>query len=415
VHDGTYTIGHRTLQPDGTYRDDGIVTHRGWWTIDKVLDPNTHTFYSSKPPLFSTIVAGVYWVVRAVTGWSIIDDQLAVVWTILIIVNLVPFYLYCWLLGKVLEQFDVSDWARVYIFAAGCFGTFVTTFQVVLNNHTPAACAAMAALYFLIRTTLDSERRPAQWVGAGFFAGFTATLELPAASLLLGVAVWIWRRHGLRGALVVAASAAVPIAAWFVTNYLAVGQLHPVYAQVRSVWYLYDGSPWLSASLPGIERAGQVETKLDYAANLILGHHGLFSLTPVFLLVFGGLFVSYSHPHPVQGEAPPNAPQATLLTLNRLSWLAVSLTSAVTVFYVIQTSNYGGSTVGPRWFFWLTPLLLVAALPTVDILSASRSGRAFSGLLLAVSVLSASYHATHPWAHPWLYELLGYIDPPLQY
>ena len=49
-----------------TYQIDEIDAVPNWSTIDKVRQ-NGH-FYSSKPPVLSTIVAGVYWVVRAVTG-----------------------------------------------------------------------------------------------------------------------------------------------------------------------------------------------------------------------------------------------------------------------------------------------------------------------------------------------------------
>jgi hypothetical protein len=95
---------------------------------------------------------------------------------------------------------------------------------------------------------------------------------------------------------------------------------------------------------------------------------------------------------------------------------AVVLTGVTLAFYVARTSNYGGVGVGPRWHVWLTPLLLIAALPAADALGESRTGRVLAGGLLALSVLSASYHATHPWSHhPWLYDLMCYADPGLRY
>ena len=45
-------------------------------TIDKVHHDGH--FYSSKPPLFPTLVAGVYAGVRAVTGWNLVDETEAV-------------------------------------------------------------------------------------------------------------------------------------------------------------------------------------------------------------------------------------------------------------------------------------------------------------------------------------------------
>ena len=56
VDNGTYAIGHRDVDPaTGKFVDRGIVTEDGWRTIDKVLQPETHDFYSSKPPLLATL------------------------------------------------------------------------------------------------------------------------------------------------------------------------------------------------------------------------------------------------------------------------------------------------------------------------------------------------------------------------
>ena len=57
-----------SLVERGSYQIDEIDDVPGWSTIDKVRQVGH--YYSSKPPVLSTIVAGVYWVERAVTGWS---------------------------------------------------------------------------------------------------------------------------------------------------------------------------------------------------------------------------------------------------------------------------------------------------------------------------------------------------------
>ena len=418
VHDGTYAIGRRTILPDGTYRDEGIIVERGWGTLDKVLDPETHIYYSDKPPLFPTAVAGVYWVVRKVTGWSIIDDQLAVVWSVLVVVNLVPFVLYCLLLGRMVERFGLTGRGRLYVFVAGCFGTFVTTFQVVLNNHTPATCAAMAVLYYVTGgRRLDSGHRLLRCTLAGFFAGIVAACDLPATTLLVCVSVWAVRQHGLRAGLAAVGAGALPVAAWLLTNYLAIGQLRPAYAHEGSAWYLYDGSLWRVGPLDGIDRAGEVEGKFDYAANLILGHHGIFSLTPIFALAIWGFFNSFRRPQTVATE-PPTGPadRSGQRFLTHIIWVTILLTVVVCLFYVSRSSNYGGVGVGLRWFLWLTPLFLVSMLPTADELCESRTGRILAGCVLIVSVFSASYYATDPWSHhPWLYDLMCHIDPTLRY
>src|SRR4029077_4857506 len=64
VDEGTFVIGRRDpAMPGGVnqYGDRGIIFEDGYESVDKVLDPKTKLFYSSKPPLLTTIVAAEYW------------------------------------------------------------------------------------------------------------------------------------------------------------------------------------------------------------------------------------------------------------------------------------------------------------------------------------------------------------------
>ena len=128
---------------------------------------------------------------------------------------------------------------------------------------------------------------------------------------------------------------------------------------------------------------------------MTLGHQGLLSLTPAFLLAFA-------------------VPRAGLRPAQRaVTWLTWGLTAVVLTFYITRTSNYGGLSCGPRWFAWLTPLYLLAMVPAVDRLGETAWGRRVGYAMLAVSVFTASYRWAHPWAHPWLYDLFrvcGWAD-----
>src|SRR5204862_492511 len=50
--------------------DNGIIFRDGWQSLDKVLNPVTQEYVSSKPPLLSTLVAGLYWLLKHLFGWS---------------------------------------------------------------------------------------------------------------------------------------------------------------------------------------------------------------------------------------------------------------------------------------------------------------------------------------------------------
>jgi hypothetical protein len=99
----------------------------------------------------------------------------------------------------------------------------------------------------------------------------------------------------------------------------------------------------------------------------------------------------------------------------RLRWLAAAIGAislACLVFYLgqpLSTRNYGGMTSGLRWMFWLAPLWLLTILPAMDVLATRRWTRGLALVLLALSVLSASYPTWNPWTHPWLMNFMQYL------
>jgi hypothetical protein len=134
-----------------------------------------------------------------------------------------------------------------------------------------------------------------------------------------------------------------------------------------------------------------------YALNVLVGHHGIFSLTPIWLLAIPGMLILiFNKDYRLPGLAA-----------------AVALISMVCIlFYIfrpVAERNYGGATSGFRWVFWFAPLWLLAVLPTADKLSAWRVGRGLGYLLLAFSVLSAAYPVWNPWTHPWLMNFWTYL------
>ena len=138
-------------------------------------------------------------------------------------------------------------------------------------------------------------------------------------------------------------------------------------------------------------------TKAVYALHALVGHHGIFSLTPIWLLSVWGI-------------------GAWLFSADRsrreLAALIGLISVICLVFYIgmrpQEDRNYGGMTSGFRWMFWCAPLWLVAVLPAADRLSRSTAGMSFAALLLTLSVLSASYPTWNPWVHPWIYNWLSW-------
>ena len=397
----------RALVERGTYAIDDIVAERGWDTIDMVKhrdrDDEEH-LYSSKPPLFATLMAGPYWLINRATGATLADQPYEIGRLLLVLINVVPLLGYFVLLARLADRFGRTDWGRLYMMAAAVSGTFLTTFVITINNHIPAAVCVGITLYAATRIWYDGERSLRYFAIAGFFGALAVTNELPALSmfaLLSAALVWKAPRETVTAylpmALVVAAAA-------FGTNYIAHDSLRPPYAHRSETnpadnWYDFsyvrDGrtreSYWRDPV--GVDRGEPSAAR--YALHATIGHHGILSLTPVWILSIWGLALLW--------KTPGQRQLALFIAILSITCLA---------FYLSRPQmdrNYGGMTSGFRWMFWFAPMWLVALLPAADRLSTSRVGRGFALVLLGLSVLSASYPTWNPWTHPWLWNLFAYL------
>ncbi len=390
--------------------DTGIIFHPGWESVDKVLNPTTMEYYSSKPPLLATLMAGLYWLLRLVTGWRIAERPNEVIRTLLLLTNALPFAVYLWQLKRIAETWGKTDWGRLYVVAAGAFATLVTPFLVTFNNHTVGTFAVMFAWLSLLRISRhrDGTRSgPPRWydfVSAGLFAAFAATNELPALAFTAAVFALLFWWYPRQTLLLAVPPGVLVAAAFFTTNYAELGTWRVAYSQTESVWYQYEGSHW--RALPtdrmryGIDWARKTgrEGPGMYAVHVLVGHHGIFSLTPIWLLALAAMIVGLwkvRDANPQAGGVPWFVPPLGLL-----------LSVVVVGFYLYRSDNYGGWTNGLRWLMWLTPVWLTCLLPAADRLAASRAGRVTAYLLLAVSVFSVSYQPWNPWRHPWVYDLM---------
>ncbi|QDS98932.1 hypothetical protein [Adhaeretor mobilis] len=407
-NDRSRWLAIRALVDHGTYEIDEIVDRKRWNSIDMVQhrgsDGELH-LYSSKPPLLYTIIAGEYWLLQKLTGWTLEEKPYHVGRAILLTVNILPFALMMYLLAKLVDRFGQTDWGRIFVMACACLGTMLTTFAVVMNNHTIGAVSTAIALYAFVQIWFaenenEGNHRIRWYALCGLAAAFTATNELPALSFfaLAGLALFFkdrlaWFKGFLPAAVVV-------VVAFFATNYVAHNSLRPPYMHRSDTdpednWYAYtytvEGkqieSYWQNPK--GVD-IGE-PSKATYAFHALVGHHGIFSLTPVWLMTLTGLAIWLTGGTLQQKQMAAGIAALSLICL---------------VFYLglrpQEDRNYGGMTSGFRWMFWFAPLWLVAMVPAADRLSVSRWGRALACLLLALSVLSASYPTWNPWSRPWI-------------
>jgi len=218
----------------------------------------------------------------------------------LVTINILPMVLMFILLAGIAERLGTSDWGRLFVVAAGTLGTFLTTFAVVLNNHIVGAVSATVALYAFVRIWFDGDNRLRYYALAGLASAFTAANELPALAFLALIGLALLTRDRRAWLLGFAPAAALVVVAFFATNYIAHESLRPPYMHRSETdpddnWYRYtytiDGvertSYWQNRQ--GIDR-GET-SKAVYAMHVLVGHHGVFSLTPVWLLSFAGMAI----------------------------------------------------------------------------------------------------------------------------
>ena len=164
-------------------------------------------------------------------------------------------------------------------------------------------------------------------------------------------------------------------------------------------WYEYPNTYWKDGTRRGVDR-GEA-SKLTYLAQMTVGHHGLFSLTPLWLLVPVGLVIGV-----VRGSGE-----------SRRLVIAIAVASSVCFLFYLNRPlidrNYGGVSVCFRWLLWFAPLWLLVATPVMGWLETTRLRRGTLYAMLALSVFSMSASLESPWQSPWIYrfwQFLGWLD-----
>jgi hypothetical protein len=424
----------RSLVEQGTYKIDAIQSEPGWDTIDMVKHKDRNGewhLYSSKPPLLATLYAGPYWVIHRTTGYTLGEHPYEIGRGLLVLFNVLPLVVYFVLLARLVEKYGRTDWGRIFAMAAATLGTFLNTFAVVLNNHIPAAVCVVITFYAALRIWYDGRREWRYFAVAGFFGAMCVVNELPAASFFAAIGVAMLICSSRMTLLAFLPAVAIVAAAYFGTNYIAHDSWRPPYMHRSKTdpeddWYRYTYDRGTRKNIPsywndpkGIDR-GEPSQQV-YAFNVLIGQHGIFSLTPVWLLSFVGMGIwAVRRNGPQLGVAA--TPDGHVMVEDRtdrraLALLIGSVSIVCIAFYIarpIEDRNYGGMTSAFRWVFFLAPLWIVSMLPAVDATARSRLGRIVCAMLLALSALSAAY-PRNPWTLPWIRQFamhMGWSELP---
>lgn len=422
---GTYIIDECPWQ-DRT--QDKVRRADPFFTPSQPGEPPPLHFYSSKPPFLPTLIAGLLYPFRALSGVPLdafvfqerapryvpkpnpdspgkpgyaLETPEPVKWPVLLfyfepvilLLNVAPLGLMLRRITRWLDRqaSDDGSWLTS-LFAAG-LGTQLLVFCSILNNHTIAAFAVFLAIDALLTIWNSDEPSAMTFASAGFWASFAACNEMPA--LALGGVIFLfllWRRPGLTLRAFLPA-ALLPGVFFLATLYLATGHFIPIYAEWGTQSYEYEGSYW-NTPLEFDWFDKHPEPTWLYVFHMLFGHHGLFSLNPILLFgVLGAL-------RAVRGRDGG---------LKLLAGLATGMTAMLATAYAWKTHNYGGSTQGMRWLFWVIPLWLLLVPVGLNRLWSRPWARWLILTALFFSCLSVGYGFRNPWSHPWLLDAMEHF------
>ncbi len=313
-----------SLLERGTY----VIDDCPWQleTQDKVLrepkgtsgqSPAKH-FYSSKPALLPTLIAGILYPARWATGVPldrVVPQERLPRWTqkpdpnspngvkgvletptdpakwpayifyfkpIILLLNILPYAIFLVLFARLLDRLALGDWTWFFCLIAAAFGTYLLPFTQTLNNHTIAAWSVFFAVYSFLRIWDEGMLNGWRFAATGFFAAFAAANDLPALALLPLLFGLLVLRHPRETLIYFVPAALIPIVAFLAAQYAVFGEVKLAYESFGSDEYLYEGSLW-KTPLDLDAFNDHPEPYAVYFFHMTLGHHGILSLTPIFL------------------------------------------------------------------------------------------------------------------------------------
>lgn len=393
-----YSLAH-----EGTYQIDKIRQQPGWDTID-LVKKGEH-FYSTKPPILAWITAQLYLVQLSILkgAWTFSNHLEGVTRGLLFVLNVIPMAVAWTIFARWCARFAATPLAAIVALLTVTIGSLLTPFLTTFNNHTIGAAAVIFTLAAAIPIVLDGKREAWRFFLAGFFASWTICNELPALAFAGLLFLWLLRLSPRQTLVWGVLGAALPLGLYMWTNYEATGSWKPFYASYGKDLYVFthEGVPSYWSHPKGLDT--NRDSWRSYLLHCTIGHHGWFSLTPIFLFSLLAWFPGGLRNHPLRG-------------LMRLGGIVSAIVFA---FYMFQPEhyNYGGNSQALRWMLWVVPFWALALLPALDLFAQARWSRGPVLLTLALSVFSAWYPANGPWASPWIYSLMNrwkwidYSDP----
>ncbi|QDU66977.1 hypothetical protein [Engelhardtia mirabilis] len=354
------------------------------WQGDKVwFEPH---FYSHQPPMMAMVGALPFALLHQVFGLAI--DQAPTYRLLTLSLVGLPVLLGLWAISRLIAATGCRPGWNAALIASLGLATLLLPYSLVLNQHGTAA--GLVALAFLCL-------QRASWISAGVLLALATTIDLTAVFPALACLWPVVRNSGMGGVVRYGIGALPVLALHFSVNWAVAGDLVPF--GMHDEAFRYPMSPFMFMSLTGVDQVQAEGQRFSYLLGTTFGHSGLFSHHPQLLFaVAAGLLLLLR-----RRVADGAAKRSTQLIGGLLPAAALSAIG-ITVFYVFQSSNYGGSSFGMRWFAVFVPLL--ALFPAEFLARRDAEGRPWrpgpiaAPLLvvgLLISLAATALGAVNPW------------------
>ena len=320
--------------------------------------------YSSKPPSYPLIMAGQAYLLKLITGKTFYEGKKTAIRLLTLLNQVIPYLVILILALIMARQYYDDSWTINFLILSMTIGSLAYGYAVTINNHTFAAILIFIAFFCTWAIWFKEQTSILWFIILGFCGGLAASNDFPGLAFLglfLLVAVY---KNPVKG-IIAGLFALIPIAVTLYTYFSLTGSPVPIY--LRGDLYQYEGSYWQNPEANDTLR----ESKWTYLFHITFGHHGLFSATPVLILGAIGIYDSLKN---------------RLQEYWKLMALCLIGMIAVFLFVLLRTKNYGGSTIGLRWFILFMPMLMFAGLPTIHQLGKTRNGKIIGIFLLVLSV-----------------------------
>jgi hypothetical protein len=252
VEDGTFAIDRQMSIKDPSGR------RRPWATIDRVRhtgpDGVMHD-YSSKPPLLSVMIAGIYWLVKQASNMTLTEQPIYVARIVLALVNLPMLLVMLVSVWRSVQGCLAPDSAKFVGLSVACFATALLPMSTTLNNHLPAAMSTAVVLGSYLHVAGKSRLKSiaSTYFIAGLAAAFTVVNELPALAMLPVWAFLFMRQHVQATIAIFLPAVLLVVIAFFAMNQLAHQSFRPPYMH-RS-----DGAVMGTLELPATDEQPSLE------------------------------------------------------------------------------------------------------------------------------------------------------------